>query len=277
MKSIVTQESHTHPISSTSPVTPPIVSKLNLTPRDYALLRRVGQVHVASLDQLHFLFWSQPEIASLKTSRNRLSQLVGEGYLECAYTNARKKTEKIYALTYKALQVVSPAEQAHMEAGLPRTNEMREALDAGEARIILELELKRRSEKLLSWKSEHEIRSEAFSERAIKEHELGRRFNEEELAALPELPDARLYIQSADGTYIYQLDLEIDGAYYNQMLKRKVAGLHANSLATGRKVIWVTATHRRGQRIQKEIQLTGADKTIEVMVLEGNLPYVSPK
>ncbi len=171
-------------------------NRVNLTSRDYAILRWVGQMHAASFHQLHFLFWLQSQIESvaLKTAHNRLSRLVSTGYLECTYTNGRKRAEKVYALTPKALTLFAPAEQAHMEAGLPRSNQMREALDAGEARIILELTLAHRGEKLLSWKSEHEIRSEAFAERASQEQALGRRFTPTEIAALPELPDARLRI-----------------------------------------------------------------------------------
>lgn len=205
---------------------------------------------------------------------NRLAQLIGASYLGCTYINARKKTEKVYALTPLALSLFPPAEQAHMEAGLPRSNQLREALDAGDAWIIIEHALVQRGEKIMSWKSEHEIRSEAFAERASQEQALGRRFTPTEIAALPELPDARLRIQSADGSNIYRLDLEIDGAYYNKMLKRKVAGLHANSLTTGSGVIWVVATAQRGQRIEQEIRLAGAAATIEVLVLDGNVPYV---
>lgn len=86
MKPILTKKNYNYPTSSTTSSTPQVaVNKVNLTPRDHALLRWIGQVQVASLSQLHFQLWSQTvKPASLKAACNRLSQLVGAGYLEGA-------------------------------------------------------------------------------------------------------------------------------------------------------------------------------------------------
>ncbi len=158
-----------------------------------------------------------------------------------------------------------------MVTSMPGTQEMRQQLDAQDARSALEKYLSRLGQRLLDWQSEREIRSEALSLRALIIKERGYELTQEELAGLPELPDARATIEPAPGDETYRVDIEIDGAYYNRMLKRKINGFLDNHCQTGRSLVWVTTTRRRAKRIRQEIEIAGARHCIAVMVLEDEL------
>lgn len=264
---------------------------VQLTERDRAILRRIGQGQVATLGQLTELFWKETGPAEdknedkgnshrkeeellrkatskpkQKTAQIRLAQLTASGYLETTYTNARRPGEQVYSLTPKGAALLTPLEQERVVVGLPASNEMRQQLDAQDARLILEKWLKARDEQLLDWKSEREIRSEAFQERNRREAELGRKLIPEELEQLPELPDATALIEQADGS-TYKIDLEIDGHYFGQKLARKLEGFIAWGRASGREIIWATSSRRRAERVATQIAQAGADDVLSVMLL----------
>ncbi len=67
-----------------------------------------------------------------------MAQLVGSGYLETAFTNVRTRGEQVYSLTQKWATCLTPIEQVRLTIGMPGTNEMRQQLDAHDARVILE-------------------------------------------------------------------------------------------------------------------------------------------
>ncbi len=238
-----------------------------LTTRDCQILRLAGQGQVASLALLHRRFW--PE-GLQSTARYRLAQLVGSGYLQTAFTNVRRPGEQVYCLTEQGAAIFTFLERQRFTPGMPGTNDMRQQLDAQEARYYLERRLTGQGERLLDWKSEREIRSAAFKERDKLEKEKGRRLNMLELAELPALPDARATVErTRNGDYeTYQIDIEIDGAYFNAMLKAKLVGLLQVRRATGRPLIWVTTTHRRAERIKQEIAKIGGTTEVTLLVLD---------
>jgi hypothetical protein len=249
-----------------------------ITERDKQIFRLIGQGQVASFDLLWWRFWRDTatgEIAKKATSRYRLEQLVTSGYLEATYSNARRAKELIYCLTRSGARLLTPLEQSRLVLGFPGRSEMRQQLDAQDARYQLEGELVARGERLLDWKGERELRSQARREQMRQEAESGSNRSIEELPGLPDLPDARILIEgSAAESYTrYSLDIEIDGEYYGQMLKSKVAALYQGSQQSGREVVWVTATSGRAARLNQEIARAGAIGHLRVMLLQAASSY----
>jgi hypothetical protein len=210
---------------------------------------------------------------SLKKEKEQCSNLIAELNKTklSLVESSRKRDEAVNQAKLADLKANEYASKV-IEQAIEVLEKPLDLLDAQDARIILEKYLGLKGEEVLDWKGEREIRSEAFKKRSELEQELGRRLSQEEYASLPELPDATATIQSEAGKTIYRLDIEIDGAYFNRMLKRKINGLAVNSRKSGRPVIRVSQTRRRAQRILSEIKLAGAEDRFQVLILE-NLSY----
>ena len=252
-----------------------------LSDRDYDLLRRVGTGHVLSLEQARQIFWKKDDgqLAALTTAQYRLAQLVGSGYLKTDYTNVRRPGEQIYCLTPKGAALLTPLERSQMTLDMPNHKEMKQQLDGQDTRIKLEQRLAEQGERLLHWKSERQVRSEAMSERSRHQAEQQRastpknrlhnlkqyRPKQENIdAQAVNVGDAQAVIERADGS-LYTLDIEIDGKYFGKMLKQKIVDMKELSQKSGTPLIWATSGRERAARIGQEVSAAGAANHITVI------------
>jgi hypothetical protein len=211
-----------------------------LTERDLCLMLWIGQAGVAAADQIHRHFWADRHA---QTAQDRLAQLVKAGYLHMALCDIRRQEgEWIYTLTTKGHQQFAPQERTHLRVGLPGPGELAQQLLAQEAYLHLAAEIHAQGGELVAWHAERDLRS-AFrraQRRADHQH-----------TALPdwEIPDAQAIITTQNGNTL-ELDIEIDGQYYGQMLRQKAARFGAG----GRPTLWV-CTPARARIIQRVTQL----------------------
>lgn len=227
-----------------------------LTERDHQVLRWVGQGGVAGLGQLHRRFWPQ---AKERTAQERLNQLVAAGYMERQYTNTRRPGETVYGLCRKGAAMFSKLEQTRLTVGLPNRQEMKQQLLAQATRLILEQKQAERGGKLVEWLNEHRLRSLQRREQIASGESISAPLEFEDIA------DAQAILTDEHGETSC-LDIEIDGQYYGQMLKNKIASL----ASSGRPILWVTnGGSGRARRI--ELEIAGAKASnIEVLVIEDN-------
>jgi DNA-binding PadR family transcriptional regulator len=201
-----------------------------LTERDLALMNWIGSGGLASLNQLHVKFWTN---AKERTCRERLLQLEKAGMLKTHFVDARVKGEQVFTLTPKGAKEFSALERKFFFTKLPQKHELKQQLISQDIRIKLERDLVQQGKKLVTWKNEHQLRSEAH-------HATGKKFGNS-----AGIPDARAVIETEEGE-AEEIDLEIDGQYYGKMLGDKLGAL-ANS---GRGGIWVTTKARAGKIAQ---------------------------
>ena len=250
-----------------------------LTERDFNILRRVGTGHVLSLDQAREIFWTKPDgqLAALTTAQCRMGQLVGAGYLKTAYTNVRRPGEQIYCLTHVGAKLLTPLEQTRMAIDMPNHKEMKQQLDGQDARTKLEKHYRTHGERLLYWKSERQVRSEALSERSHQEYAAAKASHH--LSNLKQyraktrtdvgfeavnVGDAQAVIKKADGS-TYNVDIEIDGKYFGKMLAQKIGSMQELSQKSGTPLVWATSGAIRTTRIKREVEAAGATANIIVM------------
>ena len=200
-----------------------------LTRRDHEILRFIGQGWLASLDQLHRKFWAH---ATPITTYERMRELVRAGVVERKTVHLRKAGELVYVLTRLGAAEFPYPERQKFIIGLPARHELKQQLLAQDARLILERNLANQELHLVDWLNERELRRISGRE--------------------GEIPDARAIIQDNQGG-LSELDFEIDGAYYSQMLKAKLRDFGKS----GKQLVWVT-TPGRVARIRREIQRLGA-------------------
>lgn len=223
-----------------------------ITDRDRQIMLRIGEGGLLTFSQIKHLFW--PE-AKEQTALDRLTQLVKAGYLLDYQARVGQRPGQpltpIYVLTKKGAANFEKLVQQRLSIGLPAAHELKQQILAQEARIKLEQQLTERGAKLLQWRNEHDLRGEAVRDK-MKGKKIG-------FGKMADIADAAAIIENADGT-TEQLDIEIDGQYYGQMLKNKIAKFGR----AGKPVLWVSAGAARAERIQSEIATTSAEN-ISVM------------
>lgn len=201
---------------------------LVLTDRDRALLHAVVSRRVMTLAQIHGRFW--PE-AAMATCQDRLRDLVRAGMLSHETTMARGRLEHIYLptrMTRSLLKSFGAEEMASRRP--PAASEMSHLLATGDVLDRLEERYG-----LLRFEDEHTLRA------ALAAH-LGRGGQR---GALPDLHvelAAPLLGRSS-------WDIEVDGAYFGQLLHHKVLRL----AALGRPVLWVCFSGPRLARLQAAV------------------------
>lgn len=196
-----------------------------VTARDLRLLQWIGQAGIASQDQLHRHFWAgqQPE-----TAQNRLAQLVKAGYLQTTLCDVRRADgEVVYMLTDEGRQQFAPQDQATLRVGWPAVGELAQQLLAQDTYLYLAEQVQTQGGELVAWHTERDLRSAFYqaARRAAAQHH-----------APPdwEIADAQAVITTIEGR-TQEVDIEIDGQYYGQMLRRKAARFGQG----GRPTLWV--------------------------------------
>lgn len=226
-----------------------------LTDRDQQIMLRIGEGGLLTFNQIKNLYW--PE-AKDQTAIDRLTQLVKAGYLLDYQRRLDPRPGQpptpVYTLTKKGAASFEKLVQQRLSVGLPAAHEIKQQVLAQEARIKLEQQLAERGAKLLQWRNEHELRGDAIRQKMKNKRALG-------FGKLADIADAAATIQEADGT-TQQLDIEIDGQYYGQMLKDKISKFGRG----GKPVLWVSPSAARAERIQTEANQAGAEN-ITVMAL----------
>lgn len=188
-------------------------------PRDRAVFAHIGQVGLASAEQIQQVFWPA---ARLRTCQERLALLVRAEYLTCSPTLARHRYETIYWLTPRALRLFPATAREHL---------VHTASPAAEVAHLL------RTRDVLDWlATSHTICS------FVGEHTLKAERARLPLAAqTPQVADGRVTLREhttgREKTYL----IEVDGAYYGQRLRHKVAALGS----CGEWVMWAVFSPRR--------------------------------
>ncbi len=220
-----------------------------LTARDRELLAWTGRCGLASAVQLARRFWLG---ACEQTARDRLQQLARSGYLAADHYRHGRASLLVYSLTKKGRDLFSPSQRERLFVGLPDAGALRQQLLAQEVRLRLELDAQAQGDQVLDWQTERELRAEASREQRQDPRSRDTR------AASIEIADARIVIQRADGG-IDEIDIEIDGQYYGQMLRTK-----AGKLGAGRRpVIWACEP----SRVATVTQATASQPNIRVLPL----------
>jgi hypothetical protein len=220
--------------------------------RDIQILRFVGKGGVATLGQLLQKFW---ENARERTAYERLIELSRDGYLKSSQTQARGKVEQIFILTAKGAREFGWLERKGFMVGIPGLGEMKQQLYSQDTRLALEAGLIERGGKLVDWQNERELRRNQRLSQETNRKLKG--FARVEVGG-ENIPDARALIEDSDGQRV-EVDIEIDGSYYGQMLREKIKSFAASS----KSVIWATT---RPDRIRAEIEDAGA-RNITVFAL----------
>lgn len=194
------------------------------TQRDDDLLRWVGRGGIASIAQLHQQFWPQ---AKEQTCRDRLLQLEKASWLKSEYTDTRKHgtPELVFYLTRQGANLFTAGERERMIIGKPASHELKQQLMMQDTRIMLERRLAEDGARILDFRNERELRSQ-FYKKANRQ----RRSSISQLLSgrSDDMADCQALIERSDGSQV-MVDIEIDGQYYGQMLKDKVAALARNS------------------------------------------------
>lgn len=168
-----------------------------------------------------------------------------------------------------------------MAIDMPGHKEMKQQLDGQDARTKLERQYSQNGERLLYWKSERQVRSEALSERSHREFEQARaeatkthnyqnlkQYQARTRADLGfealNVGDAQAIIEKADGS-IYTVDIEIDGKYFGKMLTQKICAMRELSQKSGTPLVWATSGQTRTARINREVEAAGATANITVI------------
>jgi hypothetical protein len=217
------------------------------TTRDNAILAYIGETGLASEAQIHARFWPT---AKRQTCLDRLRKLCDAGVLANEITSARGRVERVFWTGRRARLLFSADARTHFQSGRPARAEMAHLL-----RTRAVLDLLYRSGRLISFTSEHRLKSEAGSEAGSKAGSKTRtRQAAGSRAGRLQVADGRMLIAdrqvSGEGegsarAYREYL-LEIDGAYYGQRLRAKVAALARASQS----VLWVTGSAKRLARLK---------------------------
>lgn len=218
------------------------------TARDLEILQRIGEGGIASLTQIKNLYWPN---AHERTAEDRLNQLKNAGLLEAHRLDQQICGQPVYTLTKKGASHFEKVLQQKFLIGLPAHHELKQQLLAQDARAVIEKQLTEQGAALVEWRGERELRSQAAKARS----------RSRPFGNIADIPDAAAVIESANGSTA-ELAIEIDGQYYGQMLKKKIAGI----ARSGQPCLWVTSGEGRGQRINAEVAQSGADN-ITVLVV----------
>jgi hypothetical protein len=207
----------------------------HLMARDLAILRWVGRGGLAAENQLIRRFWPGCRAA---TARDRLRRLVQADYPARHICDARRPGEVVYTLTPCGRRLFPPDEQRTLQIGLPAAGARRQQLVAQDAYQYLEQEAHAQGGHLIAWLGEAALRS-AF-------YRTARAGPRQALAGPTEIPDAQVQIAGVDGrTLTY--DVEIDGQYHGQMLRKKLDRFGTG----GRPTLWICAAPARSAHIRQ--------------------------
>jgi hypothetical protein len=207
----------------------------HLTARDLAILRWVGRGGIAAASQLAGRFWPG---CRATTARDRLRQLVQADYLARHTCDARRPGEVVYTLTPRGRRLFPPAEQRTLQIGLPAASARRQQLVAQDAYQYLEQEAHAQGGHLVAWQGEAALRSAFYRNARASSYQVP--------AGPTEIADAQVQIAGADGrTQIY--DVEIDGQYHGQMLRKKLDHCGMG----GRPTLWICAAPARAAHIRQ--------------------------
>ena len=209
------------------------VTIVQVTARDRAIFTYIGRAGIASLDQLQRRHWAGNRV---QTATDRLLKLKRAGLLTMHYTDARGARERVYALTKAGRALLDPGEQQRVRVGLAPRREHKQQLLAQDYRLRLEREVTEQGGHLRDWFDERELRSERELHKAA-----GRRAPR--ATDVDECADARAVIADADGRQ-REVEIEIDGQYYGQMLAGKMGDLARSAQRNGRAVHYVCLSHR---------------------------------
>jgi hypothetical protein len=200
-----------------------------LTARDRAILRWIGQAGIASLDQAARFAWPGRSAA---TAQDRLRRLVKAGYLQQTTCDARQPGEPVYTLTRAGWVLFPRQERERLRIGLPLPYERTQQLLSQEAYLLVAAETQAAGGTLVAWRSERELRGELRT--------AGRTATQVSwYPLLDEIPDGQVVIANTDGSTT-TLDVEIDGQYYGRMLRQKAEHYGQG----GRPTLWVCTTNR---------------------------------
>lgn len=231
------------------------------TDRDLEIMRLLGTDGVAGLTTIHNRFWPD---AQPQTARDRLLQLEKAGWLEQHYidppSTGRGKLKSnvrdclVYNLTDRGAKAhFGPVERKSMITKLPAPNEIYQQLMAQQARFRLENRLKEDGLALTGWHNERQLRSQTRLQQRPGVRAWKNRAG---------VADAQASIfNPATGETVGQL-VEVDGQYYGQMLKQKIAAI----ARAGKSTLWIT-TPDRANRIMSEVKAAGAGTVIQIMVI----------
>jgi DNA-binding PadR family transcriptional regulator len=201
-----------------------------LTERDLLVLKFVGKGGIASLSQLNAKFWPG---AKERTCYERLHKLKKSGFLKTEVTTVRnKKGELIFLITPNGSNLFSQSIKDQFFNNIT-TSEVKQQLLAQEAIIKLEKEWAEQGKELVNWKHERELRSE-MKQKQGKFKKVTTNQPQVEVA------DAQATIRDNTTGEIYEVEIEVDGAYYGKMLKGKIDRFAASN----KPAIWVTTPDR---------------------------------
>lgn len=210
-----------------------------VTDRDLALLRDIGQNGIATFGYIKAHYWPDQ---LRRTCRERLSQMEKAGWITKEYFSLRKPGELTFSLTRLGAEHFTRPERQRFMIGPLARYEVRQQLDALDARVALIRQYEALGFRLLDWKNERELRSHQTS------------------TAGEEIADCLASFVNDSTGQVVELDIEIDGQYYGQMLEKKIAAL----AGTLRPAVWATSAGR-ARRIRKAV---AGFPNIRVLVLE---------
>jgi hypothetical protein len=217
---------------------PPCQAKV-VTDRDRAVLRDIGQNGIATFAYIKAHYW--PDQLG-RTCRERLSLMEKAGWITKEYVSLRKPGELTFSLTRLGAEHFTRPEQQRFMLGPLARHEVRQQLDALDARVALVRQYETLGFRLLDWQNERELRSRQTS------------------TAGDEIADCLAYFVNDATGQVVELDIEIDGQYFGRMLEKKIAVL----AATGRPSVWATSASR-AERIR---QAVGTFTNISVLILD---------
>jgi hypothetical protein len=209
----------------------------HLLARDLAILRWVGRGGIAAESQLSGRFWPGCRAA---TARDRLRQLVKADYLARYICDERRPGEVVYTLKPCGRRLFSPDEQRTLQIGLPAAGVRRQQLVAQDAYEYLEQEAHAQGGRLVAWHGEAALR------RAL--YRTARAGPRQAPAGPTEIPDAQVQIAGADG-YTRTYDIEIDGQYHGQMLRKKLDAFGTG----GHPTLWFCTAPARAAHIRQAV------------------------
>jgi Replication-relaxation len=132
----------------------PSAARLQMTPRDEAILRAVGEMKFARADQIGRLFFNR----HCSTVRNRLRRLVDAGLIKAWVTALAEPN--LYSLTSRGLAALAVGEPEDAPLCVPRRldGKVRHLGAINDFRVNLALALERARDGRLRWRSEWQYR-----------------------------------------------------------------------------------------------------------------------
>jgi DNA-binding PadR family transcriptional regulator len=199
-----------------------------LTERDLLVLKFIAKGGIASLSQINAKFWPG---AKERTCYERLHKLKKGGFLKTEVTTVRNKEgELIFSITSDGSNLFSQSIKDQFFKNIT-SSEVKQQLLAQEAIIKLEKVWTQQGKVIVNWKHERELKSE-LSPKKVKK--VNTAINQ------VEIPDAQATVRDNTTGEIYEVEIEVDGAYYGKMLQSKIDRFAAANKPT----IWVTTPDR---------------------------------